>query len=134
METSPPQAPAAPVCRGLTHRTEAGWKNCMERFRGLKSFSSWEPTSAFQETEEPGSSPNDDEYHHFYYFDGVLRRVQSHVYPYYRRQMNHANTENAAPTDAQENLLSYIKRLALRNKVTADHQEDDVQRNTIKSN
>lgn len=137
------QTTDVPICRGLIHRTEAGWKHCMERFAGSKMFSSREATQpAFQDTgghtsirDPKDSSLNDDEYDHFYYFDGVLRRVQSHFSPHYKRQMSQGNVENSDSTvrrkgATHENLLSYIQRLALKNKVSSNDQEDEVQRNT----
>lgn len=106
----------------------------MERFAGSKMFSSREPTEpAFQDPGEQekertsirnpkDNSVNDDEYDHFYYFDGVLRRVQSHFYPHYKRQMSRANVDNSVPSvrangATTENLLSYLQRLVTRNKV-----------------
>lgn len=141
-----PQTTDVPVCRGLIHRTKAGWKHCMERFAGSKMFSSREPKQlAFRDTGEQekehtsirdpkDNSPDDDEYDHFYYFDGVLKRVKSHFYPRYKRQMSQTNAENSFPTArtkeaTHENLLSYINRLALRNKVASDNHKDDVQSN-----
>ncbi|XP_032395417.1 uncharacterized protein LOC116704222 [Etheostoma spectabile] len=139
-----------PICGGLIHRTAAGWKHCMERAARMRSkmFSSKEPTDAFKRTGEQETERisirdqkdnllNDEEHDHFYYFDGVLRRVQNNFYPYYKRQRlekrSPEDTENSVFTvrNKRENLLSYIRRLTLRNK--ADHPkppgpEDDVQR------
>ncbi|XP_051268133.1 uncharacterized protein LOC127370259 [Dicentrarchus labrax] len=125
-----------PLCRGLIHRTKAGWKHCVERFAGMgsKMFSSMEPAAAFTDTEEEETtsirdhkdSPlSDDEYDHFYYFDGILRRVQNNFYPDYKRQKrqkrNHDNAENNVFTMRKkgdtEN-LSFIKRLTLRKKAS----------------
>lgn len=143
-----PQTTDVPICRGLIHRTEAGWKHCMERFAGSKMFSSREPTQpAFRDTGEQekertsirdpkDNSLNDDEYDRFYYFDGVLKRVQSHFYPRYKRQMSQTNVENRFPTvrtkeSTHENLLIYINRLALRNKVTLNDQSNIQDTNKI---
>lgn len=140
MKSSPPQTADdnMPLCRGLIHRTEAGWKHCVERFAGTgsKMFSSKEPMAEFKDTgqQEIKHTPTrdnkdniltDDGYDHFYYFDGVLKRVQYNFYPYYTRQRwqkrSHDNTENRDITarktgDTHENLLSYIQRLTSRNK------------------
>ncbi|XP_034753049.1 uncharacterized protein LOC117959827 [Etheostoma cragini] len=139
-----------PLCGGLIHRTAAGWKHCLERAARMRSkmFSSKEPTDAFKRTgeqetgrisirEQKDNLLDDEDYDHFYYFDGVLRRVQNNFYPYYKRQRlkerSLEDTENSVFTvkNKRENLLSYMRRLTLRNK--ADHPEpsgpeDDVQR------
>jgi len=68
---------------------------------------------------------SDDENDHFYYLDGVLKRVWNNFYPFYNRQKHqrrsHSNTENGVTEqnkrDSHENLLSYIKRLTERNKL-----------------
>lgn len=137
MRSSSPQATGdnTPLCRGLIHRTEAGWRHCVERFAGMgsKTFSSREPTDAFKDTggqekehtsirDHKDELLNDDEYDHFYYFDGVLRRVQNNFFPSHERKRlrkrSHGNTENSAFTVRKrgDNLLSYIRRLTLRNK------------------
>lgn len=119
MQSSRPQATDdnMPLCKGLIHRTEAGWKHCVERFAGMgsKMFPQREPTDAFKDTEE-----KEKEHDHFYYFDGVLRRVQNNFYPYYKRQRwrqrSHDKESSVFPVRKKENLLSYIQRLTLRNK------------------
>ncbi|CAJ1070407.1 uncharacterized protein LOC114921302 [Xyrichtys novacula] len=89
-----------PSCRGLIHRTEAGWKHCMRRHSGagLNIFPSGGPTGVSEVTGEEqkeattitdrrGADDNgNDEYDHFYYFDGVLKRVRNNFYPHYERQ------------------------------------------------
>ncbi|XP_056259669.1 uncharacterized protein LOC130186517 [Seriola aureovittata] len=124
----PPSADdRAPPCRGLIHRTEAGWKHCMERFAGAgsKLISSRETAGAFKETGEleKGHDDNlpedDDGYERFYYFDGVLKRVQNNYYPHYKSERRGKGKKG----DTSENLLSYIHRLTLRNKFShsTDH-------------
>ncbi|KAK9532317.1 hypothetical protein VZT92_009706 [Zoarces viviparus] len=121
-----------PLCRGLVHRTEAGWKHCAERSAGTGSKRS--STDALKDTGEQKKEHvrdqdvnllNDDQYKHFYYFDGVLRRVRHNFYPYYRRQRRQkrspGNTENSVHRvrnrgDTQENVLAYIRRLTSENK------------------
>ncbi len=127
-----------PLCGGLIHRTEAGWKHCVERFAGTgsKMFSSRESTDTFQDKEEQGrisppaqqhkeNFPDDSEYDHFYYIDGVMRRVQNNFYPYYKRQRrrkrSHENTGDGVFTgtktgNSPENLLGYIRLVAERKK------------------
>lgn len=141
-ESSPPQSTGdtVPLCRGLIHRTEAGWKHCMERFaaKGSKIVSTQETMDAFKEKGElekkdlsfrghDDNMLNNDEYDHFYYFDGVLKRVRSNFYPYRkiqgRRKRSNDNSESSVTSkrekgDTHENLLSYIRRLTLRNKVS----------------
>ena len=68
-------------------------------------FASSEPT-------ENTFNDDDDEYDHFYYFDGVLRRVHNNFYPYYRRQKGPKTSH-----DNTETFLSFIRRLSLQNKV-----------------
>ncbi len=107
----------------------------MERFAGTgsKMFSS---TDAFRDTgEQRHTSPaehkenplHDDEYDHFYYFDGVMKRVQNNFYPYYKRQKWRRRSDEKTGTsvftdtktgDTHENLPSYIQRLAARNKAS----------------
>ena len=129
---SPPQ-PAddnVPLCGGLVHRTDAGWKHCVERSAGagLKTSSSEERTD---------SDLDDDEYDHFYYLDGKLRRVQKNFYPYHRGQSRRGSTDDSEfrvrRRDTQENLLGFIRQLALRNKASRlrwSGAQDDVQRHT----
>ncbi|KAM3599463.1 uncharacterized protein V6R79_006115 [Siganus canaliculatus] len=83
------------LCRGLIHRTAAGWKHCRDRLTAMGSRMSPSGEDAFKETaewehaslpERRGDPPDHDEYDHFYYFDGVLRRVQQNFYPYDKRQ------------------------------------------------
>ncbi|XP_030599164.1 uncharacterized protein LOC115789791 [Archocentrus centrarchus] len=127
-----------PLCRGLIHRTKAGLKHCIERQGGTKSeiLSSGDPVDAGElQRDSIGNNDNnhlnDEENDHFYYFDGVLKRVQNNFYPHYKRE-----THNGVPTerqkkDTRENLLSYIHRLTLRNRVSDFRRvgaEDDVQR------
>lgn len=109
----------------------------MERFAGTgsKMFSSRESTDTFQDKEEQGRTspperhkgnfPDDDEYDHFYYIDGVMRRVQNNFYPYYKRQRrrkrSHENTGDSVFTgtktgNSPENLLGYIRLAAGRKK------------------
>ncbi|KAG8010539.1 hypothetical protein GBF38_009648 [Nibea albiflora] len=92
----------------LIHRTEAGWKHCLERAAGI---SSGEPADdAFKdprERERTTSPVNDDEYDHFYYFDGVLKRVQQNFPPPKRRR---GDSENGGL------LHRYIHELVLKNK------------------
>lgn len=69
----------------------------MERYSGagLEKFSSGEPAGgAFRDTggkkKEAASireraDSDDDEYDHFYYFDGVMKRVRNNFYPQYER-------------------------------------------------
>lgn len=140
MKSCPPQTTddSVPPCRGLIHRTEAGLKHCMERFAG-EMFSTSEPTDAFQDKGMQGKGHasirdnNEDGYDHFYYFDGVLKRVQYNFYPYYKRQRrrkrSHENTESGVSIvrnkgETYENLLSYIQRLTLKNKVSQSRQEE----------
>ncbi|XP_037607756.1 uncharacterized protein LOC119477723 [Sebastes umbrosus] len=118
-----------PLCRGLIHRTEAGWKRCTERSAGMgtKRFSSdafkdtgeqWERERMFIR-DQKDNLISDDEYYHFYYFDGVLKRVQNNYYPRQRRRKRSPNnSENSVFTvrNKRDNLLSYIQRLTLRNK------------------
>ncbi len=139
MKTSSPQTTGhnMPLCRGLIHRTEAGRRHCAERFAGMGSetLSSREPTDAFKDTGEQEKEHtsirehkdkllSDDEYDHFYYFDGVLRRVQNNFFPYQKRQRrrkrSHDSAENSAfkVRERGENLLTYIRRLTLRNKAS----------------
>lgn len=99
-------------------------------------FSSGEPTqSAFGDKQRTSirdpkdNSRNHDEYDHFYYFDGALKRVQSHFYPRYRRQMSQTRESENSFTTARTKEGTQGNRLALRNKVTSDDQEDDVQAN-----
>ncbi|KAM7392522.1 hypothetical protein PAMA_007573 [Pampus argenteus] len=82
-----------PLCRGLIHRTEAGFKHCMERFAGKTITTTSGPSDTFQGggvQEKRHASirddSSDDEDDHFYYFDGVLKRVQYNFYPYDKRQ------------------------------------------------
>lgn len=133
-ESSPPQSAddtAPPLCTGLIDRTEAGWKRCMERFAGAgsKLISSRETTTgALKETGELEKghtsvhddnlpADDDDEYEHFYYFDGVLKRVQNNFYPHdkserLRGKGSHDTTERSVRKKG-ENLLSYIQHLTL---------------------
>ncbi|XP_047425095.1 uncharacterized protein LOC124996300 [Mugil cephalus] len=115
-------------CGGLTHRTEAGWKHCMERQGIARSelLSSRGTTESTQNTpgQRDDDPPNEDD--HFYYFDGVLKRVQNNFYPFdktqrRRQQRSHNNRKNDVPTEAKRggsrvNFLSYIRHLTLRNK------------------
>ncbi|KAM7368711.1 hypothetical protein PAMP_013023 [Pampus punctatissimus] len=118
-----------PLCRGLVHRTEAGLKHCMERFAGKTITTTRGPSDTFQGggvQEKRHTSirddNNDDEYDHFYYFDGVLKRVWHNFYPYYKKQRrskrSHEHTESDVPIvrNTHENLHGYIQRLILRNK------------------
>lgn len=105
----------APLCRGLIHRTEAGWKHCLERFAGV---SSGEPTKdAFKDAgeQEHATDPlNDDEYEHFYYFDGVLKRVQNNFHPYNQRQRRRKRSRE--DSENRGILHGYIQQLVLKNK------------------
>ena len=129
---SPPQTAddSVPLCGGLVHRTDAGWKHCVERFAGAGS-----KTSSSQE--RVGSDLDDDEYDHFYYLDGKLRRVQKNFYPYHRGQRRRSSTDDSElgvrRRDTHENLLGFIRQLALRNKASRfrwSGAQDDVQRHT----
>lgn len=89
------QAPdgPAPLCRGLIDRTEAGWAHCLERRGGPppNPLSAWETADVRKLQKDPsgGLSQNpliSDEEDHFYYFDGVLKRVQNNVRVYRRRR------------------------------------------------
>ncbi|XP_035463692.2 uncharacterized protein LOC118284769 isoform X2 [Scophthalmus maximus] len=127
-----------PLCRGLIHRTEAGWKHCTERFAGTgsKMISSRESMDAFERVVElerehasvrdhGDSQPDDDDddgHNHFYYFDGVLKRVKNsfHFKSRRRRKRSHDKIISSLrkKRDSSENLLSYIQRLTLRNQVS----------------
>jgi len=88
---SPPQ-PA--LCRGLTHRTVAGRRRCAERAAATgskrSSTDALEYTGEREEEEnircQKDSLLNHDQRDHFYYLDGVMRRVRSNLYPFYRRR------------------------------------------------
>lgn len=119
----PPQPTDARLCRGLIHRTEAGWKHCVERLRGSKRVSTEEPTHTIQDPggTRDGGSLRDDEYDHFYYLDGVLKREKSHFYPDSKRQGSQADTRDGVPAartkgGTRERLFSYIYSLAMRYK------------------
>lgn len=139
-ESSPPQSAddTAPSCTGLIDRTEAGWKRCMERFAGAgsKLISSRESTTgAFKETGElekgHTSVHDDDEYEHFYYFDGVLKRVRNNFYPHdrteRRRGKGSRDASERSVTKKGENLLSYIQRLKLRNNLSRLSKQEETE-------
>ncbi|XP_023194472.1 uncharacterized protein LOC111609563 [Xiphophorus maculatus] len=87
-----PDGPA-PLCRGLIDRTEAGWAHCLER-QGRpppNPLSAWETADVRKLQKDPSGGLRQnplisDEEDHFYYFDGVLKRVQNNVRVYSRRQ------------------------------------------------
>lgn len=136
MQSFPPQTTDVPLCRGLIQRTEAGRKHCEQRSirRGWNIPSSEEPMAAFRhaglQEKDPTSTRdhgdtllNDDQYDNFYYFDGVLRRVPNDYKRQRRRKMSSDNTESSDLTVrnkglTRENLINYVKRLALRNKAS----------------
>lgn len=90
-----PQAPdgPAPLCRGLIDRTDAGWAHCLGRQGGPPSnpFSAWETADGRKLQKDPSGEISrnpliSDDEGHFYYFDGVLKRVQNNARVYRRRQ------------------------------------------------
>lgn len=79
-------------------------------------------------TREHRENPPDDENDHFYYFDGVLR-VKNNFYPYHKRERRRIRLRKRSNDDAEsvfsrkkrdihENLLSYIRHLTGRNKIS----------------
>ncbi|XP_014857183.1 PREDICTED: uncharacterized protein LOC106926650 [Poecilia mexicana] len=122
-----PDGPA-PVCGGLIDRTDAGWAHCLERRGGPPSnpLSAWETADVTKLQKGPsgGISQNpliSAEEDHFYYFDGVLKRVQNNVQVYHRRQRRRRRSfrSRGEIERHRENLQSYIQRLIKRNQV--DH-------------
>lgn len=109
-------------CGGLIHRNEAGLKHCMERFATITTPTS-RPTDASHNTgrvrgQTPTGDDTDDD-DHFYYFNGVLKKVRQNFYPYSKRQTRQKkrleNTESGVPKarnkrDAHDHLLTYIRR------------------------
>nr|XP_040053023.1 uncharacterized protein LOC120831567 [Gasterosteus aculeatus aculeatus] len=93
----------APCCGGLVHRSQADGPVETARDRLL----------------------DEDEDEHFYYFDGVLRRVRNNLYPRQekerRRKGSRGDSENSVlgvrdEGDTKENFLRYIRRLTPGNK------------------
>ncbi|XP_056288552.1 uncharacterized protein LOC130205307 [Pseudoliparis swirei] len=88
--------PKPALCRGLTHRTVAGRRRCAERAAAMgskrSSTDALEYTGEWEEEEkehircQKDSLLNHDQRDHFYYLDGVMRRVRSNLYPFYRRR------------------------------------------------
>lgn len=111
----------------------------MERFAGAgsKLISSRETTTgAFKETGEleeghTSAHDDDDEYEHFYYFDGVLKRVRNNFYPHdsseRRRGTGSRDASERSVTKKGENLLSYIQRLKLRNKLSRLSEQEEAE-------
>lgn len=102
---APPQTGEdnAPCCGGLVHRSQADGPVETARDRLL----------------------DEDEDEHFYYFDGVLRRVRNNLYPRQekerRRKGSRGDSENSVlgvrdEGDTKENFLRYIRRLTPGNK------------------
>lgn len=85
MKCSPQQVTAVsrPPCGGLIHRTDIGRKHCVKRNAGLGSESE---DTVLTDTREQKHKDIGPEYDHFYYFDGVLKRVQSHFPQDFQRQ------------------------------------------------
>ncbi|XP_061589322.1 uncharacterized protein LOC133454616 [Cololabis saira] len=118
-----------PLCGGLIQRTEAGWKHCMERFRQPASMTfpfRAAPGAGKLEKEPARNSPpsTDDENDHFYFFNGVLKRVQNNFYPDDKRHRRRSfdNREEGVTREREKgdtggNFLSYIQSLNERNKV-----------------
>ncbi|XP_029025866.2 uncharacterized protein LOC114867399 [Betta splendens] len=95
-----------PACRGLIHRTAAGWKHCEERLRAATAGQRGRPSTGAPE----GPRPSGAEQERVHYSDGRLRRVQSHFYPRPGRR------SSAGQRGAPGNLLSYVQRLVSENK------------------
>ncbi|RVE66076.1 hypothetical protein OJAV_G00122820 [Oryzias javanicus] len=72
----------APLCGGLIARSQSGWKHCMER---LGRFSSTEAPDVRRQ-KEGGDPRSDDGNEHFYYFDGVMKKVPVNSDPLNQRQ------------------------------------------------
>lgn len=106
------QARSEPVwrCGGLVARTEAGWKHCMERLGSAASrrFSSKEAPDVRRPEEAPleGSDPlSDDGNEHFYYFDGVVKKVSATFDPIIRRQRLRRSKTEKTSTQRQNTLI-----------------------------
>ncbi|KAG7499169.1 hypothetical protein JOB18_031102 [Solea senegalensis] len=115
-----------PLCRGLIHRTEAGWKHCMERSKTVgESVDAPEGTGEPEhEVTTPVRNHGDtQEYDHFYYFDGVLKRVQNTMNEN-RQSEGRSVSSVTKKEDTGENLLSYVHRLSLKNRARLFKRSD----------
>ncbi|XP_008421719.1 uncharacterized protein LOC103473337 [Poecilia reticulata] len=126
-DTKAPDGPA-PLCRGLIDRTDAGWAHCLERRGGPRPnpLSAWETSDVKKLQKDPSGEISQnplisDEEDHFYYFDGVLKRVQNNVRVYHRRQRRRRRSFRSREEQERhrEILQNYIQRLIKRNQV--DH-------------
>ncbi|KAL6096585.1 uncharacterized protein ACO6RY_05879 [Pungitius sinensis] len=115
----------APCCGGLVHRSEADGS--------VPPGSKMVPRDAPREAGEQARRPprdhplEEDEYEHFYYFDGVLRRVRNNLYPHQererRRKGSRGDSQNSVfgvrnKGDTKENFLRYIRRRTSGNKAS----------------
>ncbi|KAM9735877.1 uncharacterized protein ACNS7B_014921 [Menidia menidia] len=94
-------AVSRPLCRGLIHRTEAGRKHCMDRLQlpASRSFLGNDAPDGLRDEptrdQQGPSIVNADDSGHFYYFDGVLKRVWRSFYPYHERQRRQSDIRNS---------------------------------------
>ncbi|XP_035996611.1 uncharacterized protein LOC118564027 [Fundulus heteroclitus] len=112
------------LCRGLIDRTAAGWKHCEER-RGAPPSRRETPDAGKPENGAKSGgnqNPLSDEDSHFYYFNGVLKRVDNAQF-YRKRQRRSSRATEKGLTErqrqTQENLQRYIQRLVKKNE--AEH-------------